>query len=82
MEHRILLDTDETEGQEFNPPQSWWLGIDRFVEDIEMEWKSPTGRWVPINVFDSPVRHWVQAPGVDYYRFVTKRAGSRVWGTW
>ena len=82
MRHHKALETSQTAGNPFTPQQSWWIGIDRFVEDVNLEWLSPDGIWVPILVLDDVGRHWSQAPGSDTYRFTTARAGTQVWVSW
>lgn len=77
----LLLETD-TEGAEFSPHSSWWLGCDVYSADAELEWLSPGDVWVPIYTISGLQRQWVQSWHGDTYRITTATAGSRVWGTW
>lgn len=73
------LDTSDTESETFRPSRLWFLGIDTYVNDVTLQWRSPGGVWVDLGSYDS-VGRWLlnSAPG-DVYRLTTSGAGSRAY---
>ena len=74
-----LLGVTETESDAFSPRQLWFLGIDVYVSEVALEWRSPMGVWVELGTYDSLGLWQLGAPNDGVFRVTTSAAGSRVW---
>ena len=77
----MLLDVTETESEPISPRQLWHLGIDIYVADVTLQWRSPGGLWVDLGSYSSVGRWQLNAASGDTFRVTTTAAGSRVWVT-
>ena len=73
------LDVSATESDAFSPRQLWFIGIDIYVNEVRLQWKSPAGVWVELGGYDSVGRWQLNAAEGDEYRLTTSAAGSRAW---
>ena len=76
-----LLGVTQTESDEFSPRQLWFLGIDVYVNDVKLQWRSPADVWVDLGTYDSVGRWQLTAADGDTFRVTASAAGSRVWVT-
>lgn len=78
MSSSLLLDTTDTESEDFVPGAHWAIGVDTCVNDVVLQWKSSEGVYVDILTIDAAgIQVASNATANETYRLTTSTAGSR-----
>ena len=75
----LILDTTQTESEEFRPSRLWGIGIDTYSAAVTLQWRSPGGVWIDLGSYESVGRWQLNSLPGDVFRLTTSTAGSRAY---